>query len=115
MGMISKIKWNTMAGHTEFNLCMRIFSIFLQFGTRAKLGRTGPGVDFIKNHDLPQIRFHDLRHTFASPMHHGGVGIKDISGALGHSNLSTTSEIYTHLLDETFVNQLSVMDKSFPK
>ena len=56
-----------------------------------------------------------LRHTFASLMHYGGVGIKEISGILGHSNLSTTSEIYTHLLDETFVNQLSVMDKYFPK
>lgn len=72
-------------------------------------------LDFIRKHDLPHIRFHDLRHTFASLMHHGGVAIKDISGALGHSNLSTTSEIYTHLLDETFVDQLSVMNKYFPK
>jgi site-specific recombinase XerD len=48
-------------------------------------------------------------------MVYGGVGIKEISGILGHSNLSTTSEIYTHLLDETFVEQLSVMNKYFPK
>ncbi len=72
-------------------------------------------LDFLKKHDLPHIRFHDLRHTCASLMHYGGVGIKEISGILGHSNLSTTSEIYTHLLDETFVDQLSVMNKYFPK
>ena len=44
---------------------------------------------------------HDLRHSFASVANSLGVNIFDISKALGHSNISTTTEIYTHLLDKT--------------
>ncbi|MEF2969106.1 site-specific integrase [Paenibacillus sp. M1] len=68
-------------------------------------------LDFLRKHDLPRIRLHDLRHTFASVMYEAGVDLKAISEIMGHSDIGTTSRIYTHLLDNTHKKKLSVMSK----
>jgi len=49
-----------------------------------------------KNH-LRVIRFHDLRHSCASLLLSNGVPMKQIQEWLGHSNYSTTANIYAHL------------------
>jgi integrase len=67
--------------------------------------------DFLKKHGLRKIRLHDLRHTFASVMYAAGVDLKAISEMMGHSDISTTSRIYTHLFDKTHKEKLSVMSK----
>ena len=46
---------------------------------------------------LPQIRFHDLRHTFATHALTSGVDAKTLSGILGHTNASFTLDTYTHV------------------
>ena len=46
---------------------------------------------------LPSIRFHDLRHTFASLLINQDVPLINVSNFLGHSDLSTTANIYAHL------------------
>ena len=46
---------------------------------------------------LKKIRFHDLRHSCASLLYANGVSLKEIQEWLGHSDISTTSNIYTHL------------------
>lgn len=51
----------------------------------------------LKNHNLKKIRFHDLRHSCASLLYANGVSLKEIQEWLGHSDISTTSNIYTHL------------------
>jgi len=51
----------------------------------------------LEEHGLPKIRFHDLRHSCASLLLKNGVSIKDIQEWLGHSNFSTTANIYAHL------------------
>lgn len=53
----------------------------------------------IKASDLPNIRFHDLRHSTASMLHESGYDLKDIQSWLGHSDIQTTAGIYTHLGD----------------
>ncbi|HBU11617.1 MAG TPA: hypothetical protein DEB31_02450 [Clostridiales bacterium] len=46
---------------------------------------------------LRTIRFHDLRHTCASLLVANGVSMKQIQIWLGHSNYSTTADVYSHL------------------
>ena len=51
----------------------------------------------IRKYGLRKIRFHDLRHTTASLLLANGVPMKQIQVWLGHSNFSTTADIYAHL------------------
>jgi len=51
----------------------------------------------IKKNNLRKIRFHDLRHTCASLLLANGVSMKEIQDWLGHSDFSTTANIYGHL------------------
>ena len=44
-----------------------------------------------------QVRFHDLRHTFATHALASGVDAKTLSGILGHTNASFTLDTYTHV------------------
>ena len=46
---------------------------------------------------LSRIRFHDLRHSFASVLCNNGVELFEAKNILGHSNISTTADIYSHL------------------
>ena len=48
-----------------------------------------------------RLRFHDLRHTFATIASCQGASLFDIGKALGHSTPATTGRIYTHLVDRT--------------
>ena len=51
----------------------------------------------LKKAGLPNIRFHDLRHTFATHALTSGVDAKTLSGILGHTNASFTLDTYTHV------------------
>ncbi|MCQ4862784.1 tyrosine-type recombinase/integrase [Pseudoflavonifractor phocaeensis] len=51
----------------------------------------------LKRAGLPSIRFHDLRHTFATHALASGVDAKTLSGILGHTNASFTLDTYTHV------------------
>lgn len=51
----------------------------------------------LQKNGLKRIRFHDLRHSCASLLYAHGVSLKDIQEWLGHSTISTTANIYTHL------------------
>lgn len=56
---------------------------------------------FIKAHGLPYLTLHGLRHSFASAANELHIPLFKISKALGHSNTSVTSQVYTHLFDDT--------------
>ena len=51
----------------------------------------------LERNGLRKIRFHDLRHTCASLMHKMGLSPKEVQDYLGHSTVSVTLNIYTHL------------------
>ena len=51
----------------------------------------------LQNYHLRRIRFHDLRHSCASLLLKEGVPMKQIQEWLGHSDISTTANIYAHL------------------
>ena len=52
----------------------------------------------LKQAGLPDIRFHDLRHTAATLMLQQGIHPKVVQERLGHSNISMTMDIYSHVL-----------------
>jgi integrase len=54
----------------------------------------------LKDAELPQQRFHDLRHLSASLMAAQGVPLKDVSATLGHSQIGITADLYSHMFDE---------------
>ena len=51
----------------------------------------------LKRQGLAQMRFHDLRHSTASIMYDMGCDVKEIQYWLGHANIETTLQIYTHI------------------
>ena len=51
---------------------------------------------FLADAGLPNIRFHDLRHTFSTHALASGVDAKTLSGILGHTKASFTLDAYTH-------------------
>jgi integrase len=51
----------------------------------------------LATNSLRSIRYHDLRHSCASLMIANGVPMKQIQDWLGHSDFSTTANIYAHL------------------
>ncbi|WP_175444984.1 MULTISPECIES: tyrosine-type recombinase/integrase [unclassified Ruminococcus] len=55
----------------------------------------------LKNNGLRKIRFHDLRHSCASLMLANGVQMKLIQEWLGHSDIGTTSNVYSHVDSES--------------
>ena len=52
---------------------------------------------FLEKHGLRRMRFHDLRHSCASLLLANGVPLKHIQEWLGHSDFTTTANIYAHL------------------
>lgn len=65
--------------------------------------------DILKKADLPSIRFHDLRHTFATHALTSGVDAKSLSGILGHTNASFTLDTYTHITTDMQKNAADIV------
>ena len=63
----------------------------------------------LKEAELPSIRFHDLRHTFATHAISGGVDAKTLSGILGHANASFTLDTYTHVTTDMQKNAARIV------
>jgi len=49
---------------------------------------------------LPEIRFHDLRHTCATLLLRQGVNPKYVQELLGHADISLTLNVYSHILPD---------------
>ena len=65
----------------------------------------------LKETDLPRITVHGLRHTFASIQSADNVNAKAVQLQLGHSDIETTLNIYTHLTpDELSSKLVSISD-----
>lgn len=62
---------------------------------------------------LPPIRFHELRHSCASLLIACGVSMKEIQEWLGHSAISTTADIYSHLNYSSKLNVASTLTNVF--
>ena len=63
---------------------------------------------------LPDIRFHDLRHSCASLLVAQRVNPRMVMEILGHSQVHLTMNTYAHVLPEAQREALAPMDKLFP-
>ena len=55
---------------------------------------------FAKRHSLNKVYPHKFRHTMASLLYFGGIDAVAISKRLGHAKVSTTTDIYSHIIKE---------------
>ena len=61
------------------------------------------------------VRFHDLRHTFATLALQNGMDVKTLSAMLGHVSAATTLDIYTHITDDMQRTAAANIDRGIGK
>ena len=66
----------------------------------------------LKKAGLRRIRIHDLRHTYASLLINQGENLKYIQNQLGHASISTTVDIYGHLMPDSHKDASARLDES---
>lgn len=66
--------------------------------------------DYCKLAGLKQIRVHDFRHSCASLLINKGASISLVSKYLGHSDITTTLNIYTHIYQDELDNMTKILD-----
>ena len=66
----------------------------------------------LDRHGLPQMRYHDLRHSTASILVDKGWDINSIKEWLGHADISTTANIYAHISHRKKVSLAQDLDKT---
>ena len=65
----------------------------------------------LKRAGCKQVRFHDLRHTFATMAIENGMDIKTLSNMIGHSSAETTLNIYSHITDTMRLQAAEKIDR----
>lgn len=66
---------------------------------------------FIKRSGLPRVTVHSLRHTYASLMIADGIPLVTVSHSLGHAQVSTTANIYAHVIAAAEARAAEVFDR----
>ena len=64
----------------------------------------------LREADLPDMRFHDLRHNFATHAATNGVDPKTLAGILGHTKASFTLDTYTHVTTDMQKNASGIVE-----
>lgn len=64
---------------------------------------------------IDSLRFHDLRHTYASLLLVKGAPMKYVQHQLGHSSIKMTMDLYTHLLPEVNEQCVNLLDNIVEK
>ena len=70
---------------------------------------------FAQRHDLPHINPHAFRHTMASMLYFNRVDSVSISKRLGHAKVSTTEDIYAHIIDAADQRNADILSDVFLK
>ena len=91
-------KWSLACPISELNL---VFPSTVGTPEDADHMRKRRFMPALKRAGLPKIRFHDLRHTYASLLIAQGEHPKYIQVQMGHSSINVTMDIYGHLMDTT--------------
>lgn len=65
---------------------------------------------FLKRHDLPDIRLHDVRHTSATMLIHAGLNVRAVAARMGHANPNVTLTVYSHALQSADREAANIME-----
>ena len=68
---------------------------------------------FSKRHKLPHINPHKFRHTMASMLIYEHVDVVSVAKRLGHSQVSTTTDIYAHVIEEADQQNADILSRVF--
>lgn len=68
-----------------------------------------------QNRYLKPIRFHDLRHSWASWLIFNGVELKAVQDILGHGDFATTADIYAHLCENQLRSAMNTLSLTAQK
>ena len=63
--------------------------------------------------NLTKVTLHSLRHTNISLQMMAGIDVKTVAGRVGHSQTSTTTDIYSHFMHTSDVKASNILDKIF--
>jgi integrase len=83
--------------------------VFVTVGRRERAGEavlydprsvTRAFQDQLERKGLPRMRFHDLRHAYATLSLAAGVPLRVVQEALGHTSIATTAAVYAHVLPQ---------------
>ncbi len=69
----------------------------------------------LKRAECKRIRFHDLRHTFATMSLEHGMDIKTLSAVMGHASSVITLDVYSHITTEMEIKAAATIDRSIGK
>ena len=92
----------------DHHICMREDGEMVLPGSVGRAFRT-----FLRRHHLPQIRFHDLRHSHATHLLASNVHPKIVQERLGHSSIGITLDVYSHVLPNMQADAAATVDAAF--
>ena len=112
------INCNAMVdGYTDFVFLNRFGNVHHQGSLNKvykRIIRDCNDAEFLKNDNpkflLPNFSCHNLRHTFATRLCESGANIKAIQSILGHSDISTTMNLYTDSTSEMCDNAIQLFE-----
>lgn len=67
--------------------------------------------NILKKNNIPEKKFHDMRHTFATRLFELGEDPKTVQELLGHSTVSMTLNTYTHVLESVKLKAVSKLEE----
>ena len=71
--------------------------------------------DVLDGLGLPHVRFHDIRHTFATRAIEAGMQPQVLKTILGHSSLAMTMDLYSHVLPDTKAEEMQKIISMFDR
>ena len=70
-------------------------------------------VKVLKDNGFRHVKFHSLRHTYATRLFEKGVQLKTVQKLLGHSSIEITADIYTHVMDSEKISAVQKLNDLF--
>ena len=138
--IVAKDKTKTAAGRRKYILLPEIKKVLIELKDTIKInkktfGNTYAKTDYVftwqdgkpyrpdyitkefqkvlARNNFPKMRFHDLRHSCASILYDKGWELKDIQTWLGHADIETTANVYTHISNTRKNNMAKNIENTF--